>query len=348
MISERTIRSEIDFYPRPPWGGRPFSSKLTLVRSLISIHALRGEGDGTASGMLAPGDLFLSTPSVGRATIVALPVCVVHRFLSTPSVGRATQAHRHQADRIPISIHALRGEGDGTASGMLAPGDLFLSTPSVGRATRTTLVSPEPQQKFLSTPSVGRATGCYHVPSVPGKISIHALRGEGDAFKRLVADLPVRISIHALRGEGDIGDPPPKHSGENFYPRPPWGGRLYTATGLRCAVEFLSTPSVGRATDVVVHRHHPFAYFYPRPPWGGRHQLPAGKIVGIISIHALRGEGDHFGLSGVSDTFTFLSTPSVGRATVGRRQAREKRIISIHALRGEGDSYRPVPALRPQ
>ena len=35
-------------------------------------------------------------------------------------------------------------------------------------------------------------------------ISIHALRGEGDAFLKMVKDEFDGISIHALRGEGDM------------------------------------------------------------------------------------------------------------------------------------------------
>ena len=56
-------------------------------------------------------------------------------FLSTPSVGRATWAAANKRDHRRISIHALRGEGDGKT---LTPGmitEIFLSTPSVGRAT---------------------------------------------------------------------------------------------------------------------------------------------------------------------------------------------------------------------
>ena len=55
---------------------------------------------------------------------------------------------------------------------------------------------------FQSTPSVGRAT------FKPDKvydfiyISIHALRGEGDATQ-IYRCLDINISIHALRGEGD-------------------------------------------------------------------------------------------------------------------------------------------------
>ena len=57
------------------------------------------------------------------------------------------------------------------------------------------------------------------------RISIHALREEGDA-RALNKVGGSSISIHALREEGD-------HSGHrrylyssDFYPRPPRGGRL--------------------------------------------------------------------------------------------------------------------------
>ena len=36
---------ELDFNPRPPWGGRRVQSVRRLVKIKISIHALRGEGD---------------------------------------------------------------------------------------------------------------------------------------------------------------------------------------------------------------------------------------------------------------------------------------------------------------
>ena len=57
---------------------------------MISIHALREEGD---IGLL----LNLATAA---------------RFLSTPSARRATDFHESQIFVIEISIHALREEGD--------------------------------------------------------------------------------------------------------------------------------------------------------------------------------------------------------------------------------------------
>ena len=77
---------------------------------------------------------------------------------------------------------------------------------------------------FLSTPSARRATQLWGKRWCCLGISIHALREEGDAMERLYAQCP-----------------------ENFYPRPPRGGRPRPASGSCC----------GR-------------YFYPRPPRGGR------------------------------------------------------------------------------
>ena len=57
--------------------------------------------------------------------------------------------------------------------------------------------------------------------------------------------------------------------------------------------KFQSTPSVGRATVVSI--------------------LLLVRLV--ISIHALRGEGDDFGILDYQLVKKFQSTPSVGRAT---------------------------------
>ena len=78
---------------------------------------------------------------------------------------------------------------------------------------------------------------------------------------------------------------------------------------------FQSTPSVGRATQF---------------------EFPSIQSF-IISIHALRGEGDDIKLNDTDKFILFQSTPSVGRATFNAVVAPEPNGISIHALRGEGD-----------
>ena len=76
------------------------------------------------------------------------------------------------------------------------------------------------------------------------------------------------ISIHALREEGDAPSGRNTPDTPNFYPRPPRGGRL------EGAVHGIKTKD-----------------FYPRPPRGGRRV--SGLLRQLISIHALREEGDN-------------------------------------------------------
>ena len=57
----------------------------------------------------------------------------------------------------------------------------------------------------------------------------------------------------------------------------------------------------------------------------------------IISIHALREEGDTAAVVGTAATCGFLSTPSVRRATARTEHVNRHHNISIHALREEGD-----------
>ena len=104
------------------------------------------------------------------------------------------------------------------------------------------------------------------------------------------------ISIHALREEGDKLHNCPGKGHVDFYPRPPRGGRhklfIHTAVILN---------------------------FYPRPPRGGRRSnVEIITLVVMISIHALREEGD------LRRWYAVLQTP-----------------ISIHALREEGDLPAP-------
>ena len=56
------------FYPRPPRGGRQQLVGLDKARRVISIHALREEGDTQRQEQRLTALEFLSTPSARRAT----------------------------------------------------------------------------------------------------------------------------------------------------------------------------------------------------------------------------------------------------------------------------------------
>ena len=131
--------------------------------------------------------------------------------------------------------------------------------------------------KFLSTPSGWRATRAPRPLRTQRAISIHALRVEGDPARQGGA-----------------------RANEDFYPRPPGGGRRSRA--------FPRTMQRERRAP---------CDFYPRPPGGGRR-------VNLKMIYRQP---------------RFLSTPSGWRATQYYIRRVSIRAISIHALRVEGDSF---------
>ena len=200
----------LDFYPRPPRGGRPGPKRtftagwiflstpsarratlilpaLALCR-LISIHALREEGDCSRLSLSTMSRIFLSTPSARRATCASVaPMLLAMAYFyprpprggrlvaasaftplsnfypRPPRGGRLVESTRH-GNAVDISIHALREEGDHCARPYPALSWTFLSTPSARRATATTR----------------HTTRTW-------RISIHALREEGDPASVLVA-----------------------------------------------------------------------------------------------------------------------------------------------------------------
>ena len=191
-----------------------------------------------------------------------------------------------------ISIHALREEGDLTAVCNVSSVTGFLSTPSARRATstpnsvrccctnfyprpprggrRSRLDAVPPAGIFLSTPSARRATLCRVLHRQAGRISIHALREEGDQGPRSEAGHRTDFYPRPPRGGRRVRflRSSQRH---NFYPRPPRGGRHRSDMAQAATIQFLSTPSARRATG------------------------DAPEVVQIllqISIHALREEGD--------------------------------------------------------
>ena len=173
----------------------------------ISIHALREEGDGSRVGL--------------------------------PCKPQS------------ISIHALREEGDrGHSSGCSLFCYFYPRPPRGGRPAAYS--RPPSSMTFLSTPSARRATaGTAHCPD-RRTISIHALREEGDGggstvdtFQKTFLSTPsARRATWGARREvwrqyiflstpsarrATLPDEALEVIKNDFYPRPPRGGRRFVA-----------------------------------------------------------------------------------------------------------------------
>ena len=171
--------------------------------------------------------------------------------------------------------------------------------------------------QFLSTPSARRAT----------------------VFGVRLMILMV-ISIHALRKEGDSSLELAKQMTENFYPRPPQGGRPGQAPASVCG-RMISIHALRKEGDEGAHQHHVLIPEFLSTPSARRATRRQHRAPGVpgISIHALRKEGDPpCPLGRGSIAVYFYPRPPQG----GRPRLTPSRpatcSISIHALRKEGDA----------
>ena len=124
-----------------------------------------------------------------------------------------------------------------------------------------------------------------------------------------------------------------------FYPRPPRGGRpVFVSTDGTAHPDFYPRPPRGGRPIHADHVLNQMQDFYPRPPRGGRLRRDADRDgQQVISIHALREEGDPIIMFSFRGVVEFLSTPSARRATTDTGLNLTHDVISIHALREEGD-----------
>ena len=260
MISIHALRVEGD--PR---------AAAHLCRQVISIHALRVEGDPWPAGgrPARPGNFYPRPPCGGRPRYMLLSARPVNFYPRPPCGGR------RRVSRVlgPRDIHfyprpPCGGRRHVTTAGRLMD-DFYPRPPCGGR--RITM------QKFY----------------IRDTISIHALRVEGDDGPTISPDTCQRFlsTPSVWRATPPILALPLDTL--NFYPRPPCGGRRWCIKQANLGKEFLSTPSVWRATTNAAGTAVAAADFYPRPPCGGRPMRKREIMAELL----------------------FLSTPSVWRAT---------------------------------
>ena len=193
----------------------------------------------------------------------------------------------------PISIHALREEGDAFWLFLqyVSRLDFYPRPPRGGRHVIPAGESLD--REFLSTPSARRATrshnGLYIIRKYFYPRPPRGGRRRGDS--PAVEHQKFLSTPSARRATGDPrnGNRPEKH----FYPRPPRGGRL--TFHLFCGtLVLISIHALREEGD----RHH--------------QRIQDARL---ISIHALREEGDVYLSCLFHRPSLFLSTPSARRAT---------------------------------
>ena len=236
------------FYPRPPRGGRhsfqnpgvpPYEflstpsarratqhSLATVIHIRISIHALREEGDALRTPTITTTSDFYPRPPRGGRPLLRAERSISMYFYPRPPRGGRRPPPAERLQHRPISIHALREEGDTTAPLILPTGANFYPRPPRGGRPEGCHIGSRPWV-FLSTPSARRATVCAH-----GPVSFSPIFLSTPSARRATSttsELPFLawISIHALREEGDF----------------------QSLVLIRDELLFLSTPSARRATS---------------------------------------------------------------------------------------------------
>ena len=268
---------------------------------------------------------FLSTPSARRATSGCCTLWSSRTdFYPRPPRGGRRERQQHDQAAASISIHALREEGDAVPPGtavvipkisihaLREEGDVQRAVQGCAGQTisihalreegdRTRCRSRRHRRYFYPRPPRGGRRGQLGRQVGAIAISIHALREEGD-MQAYDMDMFKAISIHALREEGDHGRAGHGDVPQDFYPRPPRGGRPCDGqhgAGRRA----ISIHALREEGDSSLSRCcTAFRNFYPRPPRGGRLVVAPFSIVFCV----------------------FLSTPSARRATPTRPRRRRK------------------------
>ena len=216
----------IYFYPRPPSGGRQIRCAATLSKPYF-YPCPPGGGRPTPCHACFQLPVFLSTPSGWRAT-VALDTTLTHEGISIHALRVEGDSETNAANSASdaISIHALRVEGDPLIRSAIYSPFRFLSTPSGWRATPSWMRCKTQQKDFYPRPPGGG----------------RPRRGRGEREQ-------TRISIHALRVEGDRK---PVFTGlklHEFLSTPSgWRATGFNNPQLTMLPIFLSTPSGWRAT----------------------------------------------------------------------------------------------------
>ena len=238
-----------DFYPRPPRGGRldapgfgiydvrflstPSARRATrfassvLLSGVISIHALREEGDSMLMPSAAATAYFYPRPPRGgRPTSTSWTKSGCNFYPRPPRGGRPINSPKKNRRKPFLSTPSARRATTAKRTLLPSSSNFYPRPPRGGRPSSNTQNSRT--SRFLSTPSARRATLAFHVIN----------NAFFDFYPRPPRGGRPRTTKQPLQPS-------------NFYPRPPRGGRLDGVEVMDDVKIFLSTPSARRATGLI-------------------------------------------------------------------------------------------------
>ena len=184
-------------------------------------------------------------------------------------------------------------------------------------------------------PDGGRLLVITHLKWVVG-ISIHALRVK--ATQPCSAPAFLSRFLSTLFGWRAICCPPKRtvfH--QDFYPRPPGGGRPSSAISNILSGVFLSTPSGWRATRSILSGSKVSVFLSTPSGWRATSALQPQCTFTVFLSTPSGWRATKNPRKSRKAAEEFLSTPSGWRATWEIAAAMKMYNISIHALRVEGD-----------
>ena len=258
----------------------------------ISIHVPLAGDDGPCVGVSQSGGYFYPRPPCGGRHSLPRPRHRVRHFYPRPPCGGRRGGIKTAAGRDRISIHVpLAGDDSSRQSATATPTYFYPRPPCGGRQIRKSAYNARkkisihvPLAGDDSSSSLSSTTVSYFYPRPPcgGRPS-----GSGNPYmvELFLSTSPLRGTTPCLRGPGTMGwrisihvplagddQRAVRYAGlhEDFYPRPPCGGRPRIHDMRPPAHYFYPRPPCGGRPCDGYYGRAGMVYFYPRPPCGGR------------------------------------------------------------------------------
>ena len=188
------------FYPRSPCGERPVHYIYLFCLVCISIHALLAESDRSAKsffcGILVISIHALLAESDWESNVVDP---FVELFLSTLSLRRATMLALNFCTVINISIHALLAESDRPAHRRRPAHCHFYPRSPCGERRAPSANGAGPSRYFYPRSPCGERPAALRLRGAGGDFYPRSPCGERLDASAAAADAPVFLSTLSLR-----------------------------------------------------------------------------------------------------------------------------------------------------